>query len=466
MATSIIACQWAPFPVDLHSKSTVATPIVAGSAWRDITPSKSTFLYGYPQVWRLSTGVHDELLASALYLANDETQIILVQVDVIWLSKSQVADARARITDRTGVAADHIMVTASHTHSGPVTVPMLSDADDPVVPPPDPDPLERLIQGIADASESAFQSAIPAEIAFASATSPEIGGNRIDPTGPRITEIPIFAVRSAEDRRQWIAVMFVNPVHPTVMHEDSTMISGDLPSMCRKYLQHGMLGLDCAVLCQLGTAGNQSPRHVARSHTFDEAERLGGLLGEAIERSLLSAEFGMTVALDCNSTAIELPPRQVPSVEEATAAVRNAQAGLDKLRRSGASVGLVRTAECAVFGAIESLSLAKEASTGALRRAQQNCLPAEIQLIDFGVWTLVGWPGEVFVEFGLQLQERFPRAFVVTLANGELQGYLVTAEAVRQRSYEAGNAVFASPASGEKLVNATMELLSSWGKHA
>ena len=146
--------------MDLHSKSTAATPIVAGSAWRDITPSKSVFLYGYPHVPRLSTGVHDWLLASALYLANEETQIIVVQADVIWLSKSQIADARAPVTERTGVAADHIMVTASHTHSGPVTVAMLSNADDPAVPPPDPDIVECVIQGIVDASERAFQSAM------------------------------------------------------------------------------------------------------------------------------------------------------------------------------------------------------------------------------------------------------------------------------------------------------------------
>jgi hypothetical protein len=156
----------------------------------------------------------------------------------------------------------------------------------------------------------------------------------------------------------------------------------------------------------------------------------------------------------------------MPSVAEATVAVGKAQKRLSDLREAGAATGEVRSAECAVFGATESVALAKAASTGALLRAQQDCLPAEIQLIDFGKRTLVGWPGEVFVEFGLKLQERYPRAFVVTLANGELQGYLVTAEAVQQQSYEAGNAVFASPASGEMLVDATMALLAKWGNYA
>jgi hypothetical protein len=40
-----------------------------------------------------------------------------------------------------------------------------------------------------------------------------------------------------------------------------------------------------------------------------------------------------------------------------------------------------------------------------------------------------------------------------------LQGYLVTAEAVLARHYEAMNALLASPQSGELLVRATRELL-------
>ena len=81
-------------------------------------------------------------------------------------------------------------------------------------------------------------------------------------------------------------------------------------------------------------------------------------------------------------------------------------------------------------------------------------------MIDFGGWSLVAWPGEVFVEFALRIREQYPNAFVITLANGELQGYLVTAEAVEQNCYEAGNAIFASPAAAEKLVDATLALLS------
>ena len=39
----------------------------AGAAQVDVTPDSPQFLYGYPHCERISTGVHDPLLASALY---------------------------------------------------------------------------------------------------------------------------------------------------------------------------------------------------------------------------------------------------------------------------------------------------------------------------------------------------------------------------------------------------------------
>ena len=45
----------------------------AGAAKRSLTPSAPAPLFGYPNVRRVSTGVHDPILASALYLADSAT---------------------------------------------------------------------------------------------------------------------------------------------------------------------------------------------------------------------------------------------------------------------------------------------------------------------------------------------------------------------------------------------------------
>jgi neutral ceramidase len=438
--------------------------LVVGAAAVDITPSGSAFLYGYPHEPRFSTGVHDPLLASALFLAAGDQSIVFVSVDTIWLSKQLVADVRTRIEVDSAIPADRIMVAATHTHSGPVTVPILSNADDPVVPPPDQQYLSILRDGIVMAVKKAVQLAEPAEIALIEARCPCIGGNRHDPNGTTIDEIPILAARSRSNPERWLGIMYINRVHPTVLHGDSLLISADFPGTCRRHLQLNLVGTACAVLSHLGAAGNQSPRYFARAHTFDEAERLGSLLAESIESAIKTADFQSEYSIECKSARVDLPPRVLPGVETAQSNVVEARRRMEKLVSNGAEYGTVRTAECAVFGAEETVSLAKAATVGTLQAAWASCLPAEIQLIRVGSWYFVGWPGEVFAEFALEIRRRHRTAHVITLANGELQGYLVTANAVRDRTYEAANAIFASPSSAELLVKATLKLFEQFAE--
>ena len=49
--------------------------LTAGSATADITPDRPQFLFGYPHVRRYSTGVHDPLLSSALFLSDGRTRL-------------------------------------------------------------------------------------------------------------------------------------------------------------------------------------------------------------------------------------------------------------------------------------------------------------------------------------------------------------------------------------------------------
>src|SRR5690606_25300126 len=95
---------------------------------------------------------------------------------------------------------------------------------------------------------------------------------------------------------------------------------------------------------------------------------------------------------------------------------------LESLRKSGAPRTEVRTAECDWFGAQETLTLAKAAAGTALREFADRCSPAEVTAVRLGPHVFVGWPGEVFVEFALQVREAFPHAWIITLANGDLQG--------------------------------------------
>ncbi len=429
----------------------------AGSAQIEITPKDSQFLFGYPHVERYSTGVHDKLWSSSLYLSDGKTDCLFIANDIIFVGKDNIAKARKRINEQTGIAAEHIMITATHTHSGPHTVDYISNHADPSVPKADQNYVQFMEDCIVESAVKAHKNARPAKLGLAIADDTGVGTNRRDPSGPADHNVPVLMVRSYDDKN--IACMLVCSMHPTVMHEDSTLISGDFPGLSRIYLQENVLGKDCAVLHHTGPAGNQSPRHVTKANTFEEAKRLGEILGEAVEKAISEIEFKDTIELAAKVKLIDdLPKKVFPSVEEAEKKLKSAIDKLEYLRTSNAPKQETRTAECDWFGAEETLTLSKAANDGALENAYKVCLPAEVQVIKIGDWNFVGWQGENFIEFALAVKSNTDNSFVISLANGEMQGYVVTKEAAEEGGYEASNALFSYQA-GDMFVDKTLEAM-------
>lgn len=431
----------------------------AGAAVTDLTPPGSVFLYGYPHVARDSTGVHDPLQCSALYLRGDGGQALFLANDLIHVSKRITAEVRRAIAAETGVPEEAIMITTTHTHSGPVIIEYVSNAADATVPKPDAAYLRWATAQMIAAGSRAVKTARPGEIGLAVARAQGVGTNRHDPAGPADPDVPVLLARERGGGAP-IAAMLVYGMHPTVLHEDSTLISGDFPYYTRRFLQERMLGAACPVLYHSGAAGNQSPRHVTRGNTFAEAQRLGELLGRQIADVLPTVAFVHDARIAVRRKLVELTVRRMPAHDMAQAALGAARERFARLKREGAPRTAVRTAECDVFGAEETVELAHAAIDGRLAAAARECSPAEIQLIEIGPWKFVSWPGEFFVEYALEVKRRAPDTFVITLANGELQAYIVTAEADAKGFYEARNALF-SHENGPRIVEETLALIGA-----
>jgi hypothetical protein len=410
-------------------------------------------------VRRNSTGVHDPLLSCALYLRSDQEQALIIANDVIYVSKASVTRCRKEIAHRTGVPAENILISATHTHSGPKTLDPIATSGDEAVPPTDEAYVKFLEERIVEVAERAVAHLRPAEAGLAVADATGLGTNRRDVNGAKDLEVPVLVVRDASSHKP-IGAVLVCSMHPTVLHEDSTLISGDFPAMARQQLQRDVLGADCVVLYHTGPAGNQSPRHVTRGNTFEEAKRLGSILFNTAAKAIPTIDYARDRMLRCRSTSALLPLRSFPSESDARSKLTQARNRLDQLRQSNASRTQIRTAEVDWFGAEETLTLAKASRRGLLQQAADAASPAEIQRISLGDWTFIAWPGEMFVEFALQVKAKHPNTFLISYANGELQGYLVTREAALEGGYESQNAIFQSPESGELLVQKTLELLS------
>lgn len=158
--------------------------------------------------------------------------------------------------------------------------------------------------------------------------------------------------------------------------------------------------------------------------------------------------------------SVDLPRRRLPSVEEAERRLATQRARYEQLRAAGAGRAEVRTAEVAAFGAEGLVRLARAQASGELDDLLARCQPFEVQALRIGEACLVGFPGELFAEYGLRLKASTPlKSYPIAYANGECQGYIVTPEAAAVGGYEAAGSLF-EPDAGGLLVNAAVSLVA------
>jgi len=316
-------------------------------------------------------------------------------------------------------------------------------------------------QRIVEAGVQAHATAVPAVAAVTSADATGVGGNRLAKDGPADPEVGILYVKRKADRSP-LAVDIVYSMHPTVLHEDSKRVSADFPGYTRTRVEGRLSG--ATLIYHTGPEGNQSPRYWVSGQTFEEAERLGNKLGDAVLSAiegLPEAAFADTLPVAAAHGFVDIPAREYPSVDEAEATLKQAVATFERLKREGAPHGPTRTAECATFGAREGVSLAQVQANGELRACQDALRPVEVQVLKVGDTFYAGLTGEVFVEYGLDIKARAPaRTFVICLVNGELHGYIVTPEADAAGGYEASNSFF-KPESGRIMADEALRLIAS-----
>mgnify|MGYP000539575540 CR=1 FL=1 len=266
-----------------------AVALRAGAARIDISPPIGVQLFGYPHARRISTGVHDPLWASALVLKSGGAQCALVALDLLFLDPPTARRIRRRVAAALGVQDSAVFISCSHTHSGPVTSFLAGWAGDIAMPAPDPEFLERVSEAVVHSACEASSSMRPASLAWTAARVEGVGCNRCDPTGPSDPEVGTLAVRGQEGGI--ISIVMVYGMHPTVLHEDCTLVSSDFPHYARIELEE-RFGGSMVALYHTGPAGDQSPRYHVKSQTFAEAERLGRRLGAAVANAVAAIPLG------------------------------------------------------------------------------------------------------------------------------------------------------------------------------
>lgn len=433
----------------------------AGISTKEITPLKPLYLTGYPHAERIMRGVNDPLLSSAVCLKNKDKAVMMIALDLLFIEQETARELRKAIQAETGIDEKNVFISCTHTHSGPLTVKVVAWKNDPTVPEIDMEYMQFLKDTIVASALEASGNMFEAEAAWTSTQINGVGGNRHDPNGLRDPEAGILVIRDKRSRKI-MSLSVIYGVHPTVLHEDSRMVSSDFPGYARKYLQD-KLGRDLDILYHLGPAGNQGPRHYVKEQTFGEAERLGTLLGSQLYRrieSLSDGDFTEKFEIDADIVPATLPRKRILTMKDAVENLWKCRETLESLKKAGAGHGPERTAECSIFGAEETIALAEAEENGELAEVIAKLNPVDVQVLQLGDTFLAGLPSEIFAEYGLALKKRFTsKVYTASLVNGYLQGYITTPDAADKGCYESSFSVF-KPEAGTIMIDAAAKIIN------
>ncbi|MBI5094846.1 MAG: neutral/alkaline non-lysosomal ceramidase N-terminal domain-containing protein [Candidatus Hydrogenedentes bacterium] len=433
----------------------------AGFASIDITPPLGTPIGGNFRGDYASRGVHMPLQANAMVVHHGETAAALISADLLVVTEAMAADIRGEVEQLTNIPCAHVMVAATHTHSGPATLELVEGSR------ASNDVIAELSRRIASAAAEANNNLKRAQLTIARFDEPRLSFNRrlrmkdgstrmnweslnlddIDgPLGP--TDPQGFALTARHDGR--IAGMLVNfALHPAVLAGDNWDFSPDWPGYLREAL-HRYAGSRAPIVYVNGAQGNINhldawdPR---QGRGVKEAQRIGYVLANDVA-SALAAESELDGPLRIASDLVMLHKRRV--APEAVSAAQTRLAARGARAVAGQEDG------------IPEWYFDRELVEHAAR--QNEKVVAETQVIRIGEAVLAGLPGEFFTEFGLQLKQESPARFTlpVGLANGAL-GYIPTPEAIVQGGYEAQTWRYNQfePDSGEHIVRSTLNLARS-----
>lgn len=415
----------------------------AGMARIDITPPQGLELAGYPHYPRCNTGAHDPLWAACMYLEDGGQAVAMVTLDLLFFSKKHVAEVRRRVQERCGLDGSHVMISCSHTHSGPWAAGRL-DIESLEAGKEQPkeyveDLIGKIVSVIAAAKDGAFAAAFGVGTALCGAES-GVGGNRRIPGGPHDPLVSVMAIRDEAGKVRGMLVNYT--LHPTFIHEWSEVCTADYPCYLKLQLEEMEPGV--IVGFAQGASGNQSSRYYRQGESFDEAERVGRILGRAAHAALEQASWVTELTIATADTELPLELRSFGTEEAMVEKVARDEAVYKELyAKYGNSTDrneyyLWQNANLKLLGSEDQLGYIRMQKKGTKIELLEDEGPAEIQLFRLGGALVIGMQGEVFVEYALYLKAMAGFGVVIfnELTNGVLPGYLYTPESLRTGGYE------------------------------
>ncbi|MFO7973953.1 MAG: neutral/alkaline non-lysosomal ceramidase N-terminal domain-containing protein [Candidatus Hydrogenedentota bacterium] len=306
-----------------------AADVGTGSGWRagvarvDITPDEPLWIAGYAARDRAAEGVIHPLWVKALALEDARGQrALLLTTDLIGFPRDMAETLLARIEATHGVAQSQVILSSSHTHSGPVVKNMLYDiyplaAEDKAL-------IEQYSEGLVDrileAVDDALRELMPVRLEAANGVT-RFAVNRRNNNESRITSthdfkgpvdhaVPVLRVSREDDTM--LAVLFGYACHATTLNHYEW--SGDYPGFAQIELEKAYP--ETAAMFFTGCAGDQNP---LPRRTVELAQQYGRELAAAVDRVLSEPMQPLEPVFRAAFTEVELALAPPPSRDELVA---------------------------------------------------------------------------------------------------------------------------------------------------
>lgn len=410
--------------------------IRAGVSVIDITPDPGLLMAGFAARTSPTEGAHDPLTVRAL--AVNDTALLVA--DVIGLHYEMSARIRARCC----LADQNVMLCATHTHGGPVSMRGRLHAA------ADAGYLQRLENACVEAIDQAVRTQQPAVLHYAEGADPDVARNRRHADGPIDRTLPVLKVHRPDG--SVLAVLVNYACHPVVLGADNLLWTGDYPHFVRAELEQINPGATAIFLTgyigDLNT-GHSASASISLAANPDRSYPTAAAIGKRIAKAAME---GNTTALGdrsaSNQTSVtlnferrEIAPAETLRLQWLAEADRSDQA---------------RAALLKIW-----VDWARDIAPFALKPIEER-----VTVLDWGGMKIVGLPGEIFAATALDLRNALaPTPLMLAGFCDDNPGYIPPADEYQYGGYEIdeahrfyGQGATFAPGAAEALRDAALDL--------
>jgi neutral/alkaline ceramidase-like enzyme len=427
--------------------------LTAGAAKCSIVPPFPTHMGGFHDRKETFKGVSTPIYARALVCDNGQTRLTVVTMDVCYILGDMVDVIRKMVEEQVGIPGENVMICATHSHSGPSEFPLGSLDERQRL-------QEFLVTQIVKAITQASGNLQPAKLGFAYGELQGITRNRqqknltvVDP------QVGVLRVQEANSR-EIIATLINFTGHPVIVGGKNLLLSSEYPGQAQQTVEDVLGGV--AMFTQ-GACGDVTMQRSGPE--LEEVKRIGHVVAGEVIKTAETIRVSNEATLLSKLQSVELVVRDHPSVSDTEAALAAAQKALAEAKAAFAPAEQLSRLKKAEDDAAMNVQLAAylEQRTSAHGIEDRGCT----HVMQIGPLVIVGIPGELFVEFALEMKQRTrqekDRPLIVAGYANDYLGYIITPRAEYTGGYEQAVSLVNEHA-GRALTEASMRLVNEFVK--